>query len=56
MKLYRIVHKDLHYYIKRILWPENKKNYFLFASEIYHYIYSILLGIERKSGKYFISW
>ena len=50
MKLYRIVNKNLNYHIKWILWPENKNIYFRFASEIYHD--SILLKIERKSGKY----
>ena len=54
MKFYMVVYKDLNYYIKWILWPENKSKYFLFDSEIYHY--SILLGIKRKCGKYFISW
>ena len=54
MKLYRIVHKNLNYHIKKILWPENKNIYFLFASEIYHD--SILLKIERKGGKYFRKW
>ena len=51
MKLYRIVHKNLIYHMKGILWPENKNLHFLFASEIYHC--STLLKIERKSEKYF---
>ena len=54
MKLFRIVHKNLNYHIKRVLWLENKNVYFLYASKIYHD--SILLKIERKSGKYLISW
>ena len=50
MKLYRIIHKNLNYHIKWILWLENKNMYFLFASEIYHG--SILLKIKRKSEKH----
>ena len=34
LKLYRIMHKNLIYHIKWILWSENKIIYFLFASEI----------------------
>ena len=49
MKLYRIIHKNLNYHIKQILWSGNKNIYFLFASEIYHG--SILLKIETKSEK-----
>ena len=52
MKLCRIVHKTLNYHIKWSLWPENKNIYFLFAPEIYYC--SILLKIERESGKYFM--
>ena len=50
VKLYRIVHKNLKYHIKWILWTENKNIYFRFASEIYHG--SILLKI-RKEWKIF---
>ena len=52
MKLNRINHKNLIYHIQWTLAPENKNIYFLFVPEIYHF--SILLKIERKSGKYFM--
>ena len=51
MKLYRIIHKNLIYHMKVILWPENNNLHFLFDPEIYHC--STLLKIERKSEKYF---